>query len=290
VLAEVFLLALRPLTDTIGIEVSGVDLAEPMRAADFDRIHKAWLDATIVLFRNQSMAPAQQIAFSRLFGELVTYGRSENTLPDYPEVLVLSNLERDGKPMGAPVAGRYWHTDGQFLREPPAASFLYGIEVPESGGDTYFANMHAAYEALPEDTRKRINGRRVIISRVQSRPYNYPDKPPVTAEERAAWPDMPQPLVRTHPQTGRNALYAGGNVPWRVEGMPQSESDILIPELQNFATQPRFVYVHRWRAGDAILWDNRSAIHRATAYDQINARRLMHRTTVAGDPPFYRTE
>ena len=283
------MLKLRPLTDIVGTEVSGLDLAQPLGAADFETIRRAWLDSTILLFRGQSITPVQQVAFTLLFGELVTYGRSEHALPGHPEVLVLSNMKRDdGEPMGAPVAGRYWHTDGHFLEQPPAASFLYAVEVPANGGDTLFANMYAAYEALPEATRRRINGRRVIISRVQSRPFNYPHKPQVTTEERAAWPDMPQPLVRTHPETGRPALYVGGNVPWRIEGMPHSESDILIPELQAFATQSRFVYVHRWQAGDAILWDNRSAMHRATAYDLLNDKRLMHRTTVAGDLPFYR--
>jgi alpha-ketoglutarate-dependent taurine dioxygenase len=280
------MLTFRPLTDTIGTEVIGIDLTESLSGADFDRIYQAWLDTAILLFRNQSMTPPQQIAFSQRFGELMVYTRAENALPDHPEVLVLSNLTRDGKPIGSPASGRYWHSDGHYLKRPPAASFLYGIEVPPTGGDTWFANMQAAFAALPDITKKLIDGRRVIISRVQSRPYNYPDKPPVTAEQRTAWPDMPQPLVRTHPATGRKALYVGGNVPWRVEGMPEAESNILIPELQRFATQPQFVYVHRWRSGDAILWDNRSSMHRATAYDELGHQRLMHRTTVAGDEPY----
>ena len=280
------MLVLRPLTDTIGTEVSGIDLTEPISSADFDRMVTAWLDTTVLLFRNQSMTPEQQIAFSRRFGELMVYTRRENELKQYAEVLVLSNLTHNGKPIGAAVSSRYWHTDGHFLKCPPAASFLYGIEVPPVNGDTWFANMQAAYDALPASTKRRIDGLKVIISRVKSLPYNYPDRPPVTDEQRAAWPDMSQPLVRTHPITGRKALYMGGNVPWNVEGMPEAESDILIPELQAFATQSQFVYVHRWRAGDALLWDNRSSMHRATAYDQVNHRRLMHRTSIAGDEAY----
>lgn len=280
------MLALRPLTETIGTEVSGIDLAVPISSGDFDKLVKAWLDTTVLLFRNQSMTTAQQIAFSRRFGELMVYTRRKNELTEYPEVLVLSNLKRDGKPIGAAVSSRYWHTDGHFLKCPPSASFLYGIEVPPTGGDTWFANTQTAYDALPELTKRRIDGRKAIISRVKSLPYNYPDRPPVTDEQRAAWLDMPQPLVRTHPITGRKALYMGGNVPWNVEGMPEAESDILIPELQAFATQPRFVYIHHWLAGDALLWDNRSSMHRATAYDMVNHRRLMHRTTIAGDEAY----
>ena len=280
------MLDLRPLTDTIGTEVCGIDLTEPIAAAAFDRIVRAWLDTTLLLFRSQSMTPAQQIAFSRRFGELMVYTRSENALKDYPEILVLSNVKQDGKPIGAAVSSRYWHSDGHFLKCPPSATFLYGIEVPPRDGDTWFANTQAAYDALPASTRRRIDGRKVIISRVKSLPYNYPERPPATDEQRAAWPDMAQPLVRTHPITGRKALYMGGNVPWNVEGMPEAESDILIPELQAFAIQPQFLYVHRWRAGDALLWDNRSSIHRATAYDQVNHRRRMHRTSIAGDEAY----
>lgn len=280
------MLTFRPLTDTIGMEVSGIDLSEPVSAADFDRIVKVWLDATVLLFRGQSITPEQQIAFSRRFGELLVYTRAENELKQYPEILVLSNVVQNGKPIGAAVSSRYWHTDGHYLKCPPAASLLYGIEVPPKDGDTWFANTRAAYDALPEATKRRIDGLKVIISRVKSLPYNYPGRPPVTPEQRAAWYDTAQPLVRTHPVTGRKALYMGGNVPWNVEGMPEAESDILIPELQAFATQPQFTYVHRWRAGDALLWDNRSSMHRATAYDQVNHRRLMHRTTIAGDEAY----
>ena len=280
------MLSLRPITEMIGTQVSGIDLVGPISVRDFDRIYAAWLETTILLFRHQSITPQQQIDFSRRFGELLVYTRSENALPGHPEVLVLSNLTKGGKPMGSPASGRYWHTDGHYLKCPPAASLLYGAEVPPSGGDTWFANMQAAYEALPGETKVRIDGRQIIISRVKSRPYNYPNKPAVTPEERAAWPDMPQPLVRTHPRTGRKALYVGGNVPWNVIGMAETESDTLIPELQAFATQPRFVYIHRWQAGDVILWDNRSSMHRATAYDEVNHRRLMYRTTIAGEQAF----
>jgi taurine dioxygenase/putative 2-oxoglutarate oxygenase len=139
---------------------------------------------------------------------------------------------------------------------------------------------------LPEATKQQLTGLKVIISRVQSRPYNYPDRPSLTAEEKAAWIDMPQPIVRTHPVNGRKALYTGGNVPWRVEGMPEEESAPLVTFAQEFSIRPEFTYCHKWRAGDIILWDNRSAMHRATAYDSNIYRRHMHRTTIAGDLPY----
>jgi alpha-ketoglutarate-dependent taurine dioxygenase len=275
-------LELVPLTDTIGTEVRGVDVTGDISAADLDRIYQAWIDTTILLFRGQRMTQAQHIAFTRRFGEVVTYTRSQFSEDSQPEILVLSNITRDGKLIGSPVSGRVWHSDGHFLEQPPAGSMLYAIEVPPVGGDTWFANMIAAYDALPEVTKRRIDGLEAVISRVQSRPYNYPEQPAPTAEERAEWVDVAHPLVRTHEVSGRRAIYAGGNVPWRIVGLPEHESIPLITFLQEFSVQPRFTYRHRWSPGDIILWDNRSAMHRATAYDQLRYRRLMHRTTLSG--------
>jgi taurine dioxygenase/putative 2-oxoglutarate oxygenase len=159
---------------------------------------------------------------------------------------------------------------------------LYAREVPPVGGDTWYGNMYAAYAALPESVKERINDLKVIISRIQSRPYNYPDRPAPTDAERAEWIDVAHPLVRVHEENGRKALYAGGNVPWRIEGLSEDESLPLITFLQEFAVQPQFTYCHKWQPGDIILWDNRSAMHRATYYDDVADRRLMHRTTISG--------
>jgi len=280
------MLTLRPMSAALGVEVSGVDLSKPISDGDFDEIYNTWIDATVILFRNQQLTPEHQLAFARRFGRITNYNSAGNQHARYPELLVLSNLKEDGKPIGAPVSGRYWHSDGHYSLEPPSASILYALEVPPVGGETWFANMFAAYDALPEQTKRRLAGLKVIISRVQSRPYNYPERPPVTDEQRASWPDMPQPLVRTHPVSGRKALYVGGNVPWRIEEMPDGEAALLVTELQEFAIQPKFIYEHHWRAGDIVVWDNRSAMHKATAYDQENHRRLMHRVTIAGNVPY----
>jgi taurine dioxygenase/putative 2-oxoglutarate oxygenase len=279
------MLELIPITDGIGTEVRGVDVAGDISDRDFDRIYQAWIDTTVLLFRGQSMTPAQHIAFTERFGEIYTYTRSKFNHEDHPEILILSNVTRDGKPIGSAYSGRVWHTDGHYLTEPPVGSMLYAREVPPVGGDTWFGNMIASYEALPERVKERIDDLKVIISRVQSRPYNYPDRPAPTAEERAEWVDVSQPLVRVHEVSGRKAIYAGGNVPWRIEGMPEEESAPLVTFLQEFSVQPRFTYRHKWQPGDIILWDNRSAMHRATYYDHVAHRRLMHRTTVTGRRP-----
>lgn len=272
------MLDLVPITDTIGTEVRGVDVND-LSARDFDRIYDAWIDTTILLFRGQSMTPEQQVAFTARFGDVVSYTRSEYGQQDRPEILVLSNIQRDGRLIGSPVSGRVWHTDGHYLTDPPAGSLLHAIEVPPVGGDTWFANMVAAYDALPEATKARIESLQVVISRVQSRPYNYPDRPPPTPEEVASWPDVSHPIVRRHDVSGRKAVYAGGNVPWRVVGLPEEESAPLVTFVQEFSVQPRFTYRHRWSPGDIVVWDNRSAMHKATAYDQLAHRRWMHRTT-----------
>jgi taurine dioxygenase/putative 2-oxoglutarate oxygenase len=230
------------------------------------------------------MTPAQHVEFTKRFGETFAYTRSQFNDEEYPEILILSNITRDGKPIGSAYSGRVWHSDGHYLTEPPIGSMLFAREIPPVGGDTWYANMFAAYDALPESVKERIDDLKVVISRVQSRPYNYPDRPAPTAQERAEWIDVTHPLVRVHEVNGRKALYAGGNVPWRIEGLPETQSVPLITFLQEFAIQPRFTYCHKWRVGDILLWDNRSAMHRATYYDHVAHRRLLHRTTICGQP------
>lgn len=279
------MLELVPITDTCGTEVRGIDVAKNISDRDFGRIYQAWIDTTILLFRGQNMTPAQHVEFSKRFGEISTYTRSQFNDTEHAEILVLSNITRDGKPIGSAYSGRVWHSDGHYLTKPPVGSMLYAREVPPEGGDTWYANMFAAYDALPEAVKERIEDLKVVISRVQSRPYNYPDRPPPTPQQRAEWVDVTHPLVRVHEVSDRKALYAGGNVPWRIEGMPEVQSAPLITFLQEFAIQPRFTYCHKWQVGDILLWDNRSAMHRATYYDHVAHRRLMHRTTICGQRP-----
>jgi alpha-ketoglutarate-dependent taurine dioxygenase len=273
------MLELIPIKESIGTEVRGVDASQAIAARDFDRIYQAWIDTTILLFRGQSITPYRQVELTRQFGELLTFTRQQFSHAEQPDVLILSNIVEDGHPVGSAYSGRVWHTDGHYLPHPPAGTMLRALEAPPTGGDTWFANMFAAYDALPTMTKRQIEDRQVIISRTQSRPYNYPDRPPPTAVERAEWIDMPQPMVLTHPENGRKALYAGGNVPWRVVDMDESESAPLVTFVQEFSVLPRFTYRHSWRPGDIIVWDNRSAMHCATPYDQARHRRLMHRTT-----------
>ena len=279
--------AVRPLGDGVGAEVTGVDLSRPLDDETYKTIHAAWLDHGVIAFPAQTaMTVDDQIAFTRRFGALMSHHMPQYCLPGRPEVLVVSNVKKDGRPLGQEKSGRNWHTDYQFLAEPASGSFLHAIEVPPDQGDTLFIGMNAVYEALPAERRRRIAGLNVVHSRVSTWPILYPHRPALSAEEAARTPDIVHPLVRTHPETGRQGLYLG-DVMWAVEDMDLEESQALLRQLYDFATQERFVYAYRWGPGDAVLWDNRCTMHCATPFAEETYRRLMHRTTAQGDRPFY---
>lgn len=280
-------LDLRVLSPVLGAEIAGLDLREELPEATVRTLRAAWLRHGVLLLRGQRLDPASLVAFTRRFGEPVVYTRSENACAGHPEVLVLSNAKVEGRPIGAAISGRYWHTDGHFLERPPAGTILFGREVPPERGDTVFANMAAAYAALPPDLRAAVDGRSFVMDRVQSLAYHYPERPTPGPRQKELWPDQVQPLVRTHPDTGAQALYFGGIVPWRIVGVPRKDSDALMARLHAHAFQPRFRFRHRWQPGDLLMWDNRSTSHKATAYDMQRHTRTMLRTTIAGDVPFY---
>jgi alpha-ketoglutarate-dependent taurine dioxygenase len=247
-------------------------------------IEAAWFRHSILIFRDLDMTPAEHVAFTRRLGPLHIMVPSEFNLPDFPEVWAVGNAEREGKPVSLRGAGMGFHTDGEDKRVPNAGSFLYGKIVPPEGGDTLFADMCAAYAALPDEIKTKIAGKRARFSRAEMHRINYPDSRPYTAEELAARPDVYHPLVRRHDRSGRVSLYVGR---WAcdIEGLPQDEGRALIAYLQEFARQDRFVYRHRWRDGDAVLWDNRCTQHCATPFDEARYTRLMHRTTLEGTAP-----
>jgi alpha-ketoglutarate-dependent taurine dioxygenase len=279
---------LRPITPHIGIELQGVDLARPIADHDFVVIRAAWVQHTILLVRDQAhLRPEDLIAFARRFGDLDEHDQPQYCLAGYPEIAQVSNIKEGDRYVGAPKAGRQWHSDAQYLRRPPSASLLWAKEVPPSEGDTCFANMIAAHGALDSAQRRRIASLRINFSRVRAYSLYHPERPPLSDEEKARLPDVQHPMVRTHPETGDKALYVGGEQHGgTVVGIPEAEGDELMRELRDLATQPRFVYEHRWRVGDLIVWDNRSTMHCALPFDEARHRRMMYRVQVAGDEPF----
>ncbi len=277
-------LTIRPIQGEFCAEVSGADLSRPLDERTFAEILAAWTRHSILVFRDLRMTPEQQIAFSRRLGALHIMEPLQYNLPGHPEIFVVSNLEEGGKALGMKRAGWGWHSDGEDKAIPNAASFLYALELPPEGGDTLFADMYGAFEALPAHVRSTIMGRRACFSRVRLHHVHYPHLPALSEADKRNRPDVWHPIAREHPRSGWTALYIGR---WacEVEGLPAAEGAELIRYLQEFAVRPEFVYRHRWRPGDAVLWDNRCAQHCATPFDDTRYRRHMHRTTLEGEAP-----
>ena len=275
----------------IGVEIFDIDLSLDIDQDTFDKIVDAFHQHAVVVFRGQKLLTAdQQIAFSRRFGDLDVNVRSEFNKDGRPEVLILSNITRDGKPIGVVDAGRYWHTDLCYLTRPARATLIHALEVPMSGaeplGDTLYSSMTAAYDALANDMKQRLAG----LKAVHSYRYTYEKKAadfklrPKLAERGTDWipPDVVHDVVRVHPYTGRKCLYVNEGYTTRIVGLPANESDELLQELKAHAVQPRFQYTHKWNVGDLIMWDNCSTQHKAVPNYALPQRRLMERTTVLG--------
>ena len=280
----------RPLSDALGAEVVGVDVADDLSEQTISEIRAGWLQHNILLFRNQEMTMEQQRAFTQRFGVLTSSPTSRIRWPDHPDVLVFSNIKVDGEYIGSPPAqvGEGWHSDFFFLKEPAGGSFFYAKEAPEKGGETWFANMTKAYEALPEDKKTALVDRKCAYSQIKTLQILSPERPPLTEKQKRELPDVNHPMVRVHPETGRSALFVGlrGTPACRVDGMKENEGIDFLEELRSFATQPQFTYAHQWQPGDAILWDNRCTMHRATVFPDEVGRRLCYRTTIEGGVPY----
>jgi taurine dioxygenase len=213
-------------------------------------------------------------------------------MPEHPEIYVLSNIERDGTPIGDPKNGFGWHTDLSYMQHPTAYTVLYGVETPPEGADTLYCSTGLALERLHPALRARIEGRRALHSytymRTRNRKYIQSNAvtSALTPEQIARVPDVVHPLVRSHPVTGGRSLYLGGDCITGIEGIPQVESQILIDTLFEFALQPQFQMRHAWKPRDVVFWDNRSTMHTATEYDREKYRRLIWRASVRGEIPF----
>jgi len=279
---------IRPLDAALGAEVIGLDLHQPLADEDFRRIHRAHLDHHVVVFRDQRITPAQQIAFSRRFGPLQIHVLHQFQLANHPETLIVSNVLQDGKPIGLGDAGHFWHSDLSYKEKPSLGSLLHAIELPSEGGDTLFANMHAAYDGLSEALKARIDGLRAehtYLARYAELQKRSPWRPNLTPEQIAQVKPVVHPVVRTHPETGRKALFVSEHFTTRIVGLSDAESRALLDELFAHSVQPAYVYRHQWREHDLVFWDNRSLLHLAAGTPD-HLRRVMYRTTIEGDTPF----
>ncbi|AVT13966.1 TauD/TfdA dioxygenase family protein [Paracidovorax avenae] len=280
---------IRPLPGApLGAEVLGLDLSRPLGDADFARLHQAHLDHHVVVFRDQRITPRQHIDFSRRFGPLQIHVLKNFQLADHPEILIVSNIkDANGQPIGLGDAGHYWHSDLSYKERPSLGSLLHAQELPGEGGDTLFADQHAAYDALPAALRRVIGPLRAehsYLARYEELRARSPWRPALTPAQIAEVAPAVHPVVRTHPETGRRALFVNEHFTTRIVGLPEDESRALLAELFAAAVKPEFVYRHVWQPHDLVFWDNRSVQHLAAGTPD-SERRKLYRTTVEGDLP-----
>ncbi|MET0519074.1 MAG: TauD/TfdA family dioxygenase [Burkholderiaceae bacterium] len=283
-------LEIRPFAGApLGAEVLGLDLAQPLAAAGFQRLHRAHLDHHVLVFRDLRITPAQQVAFSRLFGPLQIHVLRQFQLPGHPEILQISNIiGADGQPEGLGDAGHFWHSDLSYKEVPSLGSMLHAQELPAEGGDTLFANQHLAWERLPAALKAAVEGRfawHSYLARYEELRQRNPWRPALSQAQIDEVKPALQPIVRTHPETGRKALFVSEHFTTRVEGLPEDESRALLAELFALSSGPELVYRHRWQAQDMVFWDNRSVTHLAAGCPP-QLRRKLYRTTIEGDRPF----
>lgn len=285
----------------LGHEIRGVDLTR-LSDADFERIESAYDQYGVIVIRDQHLAPEDQIAFSKRFGPLTEYIDGRYNMAQHPEIFMVSNEIREGREVGLADAGRYWHTDMWVTANPPRGSILYAIAVPhdEQGeplGDTYFASTSAAYDALPDDLRARIHGKRALFSSEAYHSARLARTPrdPVTGElpreqqerEQRRRKNVTQehPLVKIHPRSGRKCIYFSEEAIERIVGVSDEESAEILEAVHQHVLQPQFIYRHRWRVGDLVMWDNISCLHKATGDFEYPKIRTMHRTTLVNTMP-----
>jgi alpha-ketoglutarate-dependent taurine dioxygenase len=270
-------LTITKLAPAIGAEVSGIDLARPLDAASVGALRRAWHAHGVLLVRGQALAEADQIRYGEYFGVLGTALSESRIVPAHPAVMFVSNIRKNGELIGhLPDGEMFFHSDQCYLATPPAGTMLYGMEVPSSGGNTLFAGMYAAYDALPAAMKARLDGLEALNA------YDLKN----SATRRGAMPDdAPRhvhPVICVHPATGRKALYVNRLMTQHIVGMDAAESDALLAALFDHQEQRQFVYEHVWRVGDVILWDNRCALHARTDFDP-GERRLLRRITVLAE-------
>ncbi len=278
-MVDTLAISVTPLSSALGAEISGLDLREDLDQSTIGQITDALHEHIVVVFRDQDLSEEQQLRFTSRFGEVGTRKRSTGLHSDGRFMLV-TNITVDGEPLGSYGDGEMWfHSDGAYDEVPYRFSFLYGMELPSSGGNTRFANLYRAYDALPQALKEKLAGRKVL-QMGGSRRREKGDPNADLSKIPHAW----HPLFTTHPATGKKSLYFSRMHSVRIEGFDLEESEAIIEELADLSERPEFIYEHVWRPGDLVVWDNRCTNHARTPFpDEEN--RLMRRCTVMGEKP-----
>ncbi len=283
------------LTENIGSEVIGVNLAEPISKDDMNKIEQQFNNRAVLLFRNQDISEEQHIQFSRYFGELEIHVLKQYLLPENPEILRISNIQENKKNIGISDAGQYWHTDLSYTKTPSRCSILKAKVIPERDGDTTygdtcFINTASAYEALDADMKQRIKSLKAVHSYTdryeKMRLAANSQRQPLTEDQLKKVPEVIHPVVRTHPITGRKSIYVNEGFTTSIVDMDPEEGKKLLQDLYAHCTSDVFKYRHKWRVGDIMMWDNCSTQHLAISDYGPDKLRFMHRTTVMGSEVF----
>jgi taurine dioxygenase len=275
------MLSRRKLSDVMGIAVTGVDLSQPLDDATFRAVEQAFFDGQVLAIKGQRLKPEQFVAFARRFGKPEPHVIDQFHFPGHADILILSNRQKDGQPVGLADAGSYFHTDYSYLDVPARVTMLYSIETPKQGGNTLFANMYAAYDDLPEAMKQRIDGlvvRHHYGNRDDLDESSRTAASKLTGEQKDKVNWVRHKLVRTHYGTGRKALYAVSGSSFGIDGMPDDEAVRLLDELKAHALQDKYRYSHSYEVGDVVLWDDLSLLHSATLTDPAQPRTLWRIT------------
>lgn len=279
----------RRISPACGAEVRGLDLAQPIGDNLFQQLRQAWLDAEgVLVLRDQKITPEQHIAFSRQFGELSVSKPgamlADYYLPGHPEIYRVSNKKIDGVPQGREDAGTYWHSDGSWQNQPPMASLLLALELPPVGGNTMFADMYRAYETLSEPMKRIVDNAQAVHDRAAAASTSYGKEFSRQSDELASQ-RATHPVVLTHPESGRKALFVNRGFTSHLVGFKPAESEAILGFLFEHSTAPEIVYRHQWSPHDLVIWDNRCVMHYAVSDYKAEGTRYMHRTTVKGSRP-----
>jgi len=268
------------LSDALGAEISGLDLSKLLEADEIAAIDRAFLDHLVILLRGQDLAQTDQERFCRYFGEIEQVQSDLSINQENPHVLYVANVQEPGKQTVLENGAMWFHSDQCYYDRPSAATSLYAIEVPREGGNTRFADCYAAYEALDDDAKRRLEGREAMNA------YDYGDEMQIKRGRRdASARTCAHPVIRTHPRTGRKALYVNRLMTEYIVDMDPNESRDLLEVIYAHMEKPEFVYEHVWRPGDLVMWDNRCTVHARTDFDP-NERRVLRRMTIRGEIPF----
>lgn len=281
---------IRPYDKPLGAEISGINLSKDLSGATFKEVYQAFIDYKVLIFREQDITPQNHLEISQRFGPLERLYAEDQRVEGFPDIAILSNEVVDGKHIGVVAAGDFWHSDISYREETSLATFLYGLKIPNIGGDTEFADMQNGYNTLSEEIKGRIKNLKGIHQASKLGNKRVEVTRPGAVEyykKQSTIENICHPLVRTHPISGRLGLYLSPRFTIGIEGMDETNADPLLDLLFNHVTEEKNIYQHKWRLGDFVLWDNRCVNHRACGGYGVDDIRLLHRTSTKGDKPYF---